>query len=149
MYEERLLKQGGIIVEIHLVGLGKMGLNIAINLLEKGHLVKAFDQNVAVAKTLEEKGGLFFPSLETLLARTESNDTEVKIVWLMLPAGEITKMVMNDCLRLLKVGDILIDGGTLNIAKVKNITRHLQPKGSPFLMSAPLAVFQVLDTVLV
>ena len=50
----------------------------------------------------------------------------------MLPAGEITKMVMNDCLRLLKVGDILIDGGTLNIAKVKNITRHLQPKGSPF-----------------
>lgn len=78
MYEECFLKQGGIIVEIHLVGLGKMGLNIAINLLEKGHLVKAFDQNVAVAKTLEEKGGLFFPSLETLLARTESNDTEVK-----------------------------------------------------------------------
>ena len=60
MYEERLLKQGGITVEIHLVGLGKMGLNIAINLLEKGHLVKALDQNVAVAKTLEEKGGLFF-----------------------------------------------------------------------------------------
>ena len=60
MYEERLLKQGGITVEIHLVGLGKMGLNIAVNLLEKGHSVKAFDQNVAVAKTLEEKGGLFF-----------------------------------------------------------------------------------------
>lgn len=38
MYEERLLKQGGIIVEIHLVGIGKMGLNIAINLLEKGGL---------------------------------------------------------------------------------------------------------------
>ena len=40
MYEERLLKQGGITVEIHLVGLGKMGLNIAINLLEKGHWSK-------------------------------------------------------------------------------------------------------------
>ena len=132
MYEERLLKQGGIIVEIHLVGLGKMGLNIAINLLEKGHLVKAFDQNVAVAKTLEEKGGLFFPSLETLLARTESNDTEVKMVWLMLPAGEITKMVMNDCLRLLKVGDILIDGGNSKYSKSKKHNAAFTAKGITF-----------------
>ncbi len=69
MYEERLLKQGGIIVEIHLVGLGKMGLNIAINLLEKGHLVKAFDQNVAVAKTLEEKGGLFFSIVRNITGK--------------------------------------------------------------------------------
>ena len=83
-------------------------------------------------KTLEEKGGLFFSSLETLLARTKSNDTEVKIVWLMLSAGEITKMVMNDCLRLLKVGDILIDGGNSKYSESKKHNAAFTAKGITF-----------------
>lgn len=67
----------------------------------------------------------------------------------MLPAGEITKMVMNDCLRLLKVGDILIDGGNSKYSESKKHNAAFTAKGITFLMSAPLAVFQVLDTVLV
>lgn len=118
-------------MEIHLIGLGKMGLNIAANLLEKGHSVKAFDKNEALAEELKENGGLFFSSVKALLARTESND-QPKIVWLMLPAGEITNTVMNECLELLNPGDILIDGGNSKYTESKENNQKFTAKGITF-----------------
>ena len=50
----------------------------------------------------------------------------------MLPAGEITKMVMNDCLRLLKVGDILIDGGNSKYSESKKHNAAFTAKGITF-----------------
>ena len=50
----------------------------------------------------------------------------------MLPAGEITKMVMNDCLRLLKVGDILIDGGNSKYSESKKHNAAITAKGITF-----------------
>lgn len=115
-------------MEIHLIGLGKMGLNIAANLLEKGHSVKAFDKNQAIAKELEEQGGFFFSSVKELLAE----DGEQKIVWLMLPAGEITNTVMDECLELLNPGDILIDGGNSKYTESKKNNEKFKAKEIAF-----------------
>lgn len=118
-------------MEVHLIGLGKMGLNIAANLLENQHSVKAFDKNESLAVELKEKGGIFFPSVEALLARTEQNN-EPKIVWLMLPAGEVTKTVMSACLALLNPGDILIDGGNSKYTESKKNNEAFAAKGITF-----------------
>lgn len=118
-------------MEIHLVGLGKMGFNIAANLLEGGHSVKAFDKNEDLALNLEEKGGIFFYSVSELLART-SDKEEQKIVWLMLPAGAITNTVMNECLELLNPGDILIDGGNSKYTDSKKNNEKFAAKGITF-----------------
>lgn len=124
--------QGGyIIVEIHLIGLGKMGLNIAENLLEGGHLVKAFDTNTALATKLQEKGGIFFQSANELLTSAKANN-EPRIVWLMLPAGEITNRVMNECLTLLNPNDILIDGGNSKYTESKINNQKFTEKGIHF-----------------
>ena len=118
-------------MEIHLVGLGKMGFNIAANLLEGGHSVKAFDKNEDLASNLEEKGGIFFHSVSELLARTFDKE-EQKIVWLMLPAGDITNTVMNECLELLNPGDILIDGGNSKYTDSKKNNEKFAAKGIHF-----------------
>ncbi|MHC5269797.1 phosphogluconate dehydrogenase (NAD(+)-dependent, decarboxylating) [Enterococcus sp. LJL98] len=115
-------------MEIHLIGLGKMGFNIAINLLEKGHSVKAFDQNKEIAKALEAQGGIFYSSVEELLTENE----EQKIVWLMLPAGAITNTVMDECLTLLNPGDILIDGGNSKYTDSKTNNEKFKEKEIAF-----------------
>lgn len=94
-------------LEILMVGLGKMGLNLAYNLLENNYLVKGFDMDEKALSSLQEKGGIPYKSLEELLG----SSTTQKIVWLMLPSGNITNQMIDKCLNLLSLNDILIDGG--------------------------------------
>jgi 6-phosphogluconate dehydrogenase len=94
-------------MQIGLIGLGRMGANIARRLMARGHSVLAYDQTPATLDALARNGGMPAASIEDLIGRL----TPPRIVWVMLPAGDATETAILRLGELLKAGDIVIDGG--------------------------------------
>ncbi|WP_210608592.1 phosphogluconate dehydrogenase (NAD(+)-dependent, decarboxylating) [Priestia flexa] len=94
-------------MQIGMIGLGKMGANLSLNLMEHNHAVVAFDVNKEAVKTLEEQGAVGAHSVEELVKKLE----KPKVAWVMVPAGDLTEKVINELHDLLDEGDIIIDGG--------------------------------------
>jgi 6-phosphogluconate dehydrogenase len=86
-------------MHIGLVGLGKMGANMRERLRGGGVEVTGYDRNPEVTDV---------PSLEALV---QALPAEQRVVWVMVPAGAITRAVVDELAGLLSEGDILIDGG--------------------------------------
>ncbi|AOX19243.1 phosphogluconate dehydrogenase (NAD(+)-dependent, decarboxylating) [Kozakia baliensis] len=99
-------------MQIGIVGLGRMGGNIAVRLTRHGHDVVLFDRDpAAVTKTHDraEKGrAQSASSVEDLVSKISADR---KIVWVMLPAGDITEACVQQLKGLLGKDDIVIDGG--------------------------------------
>lgn len=90
-----------------LIGLGRMGGNMARRLQRNGINVIAHNRNHSVTESLAKECGLSAAaSVEELVAQLPSP----RIVWLMLPAGEITQQHIDQVTKLLSPGDILVDG---------------------------------------
>ena len=106
-------------MEIGLIGLGKMGYQLALNLLDKGHQVTGYDVMEASRKQAEDAGIKTVPTLEELTAK----ETERKVIWMMVPAGKPLESVLIQLMELLVEGDILIDGGNSNY---KDSIRHAE-----------------------
>jgi 6-phosphogluconate dehydrogenase len=85
-------------MEIGLVGLGRMGGNMRERLRRTGHTVVGYDPNADVSDT---------GSLEEMVAKLPSP----KVVWVMVPAGEITQKTIATLGGLLGEGDVVVDGG--------------------------------------
>ena len=99
-------------MRIAIVGLGKMGANMARRLARHGHQVVAFNRTVRVARDLAaEEAGI---RAADSLAEAVEVLPEPRIVWTMVPAGEPTEQILTEASRLLDAGDILIDGGNAN-----------------------------------
>ena len=94
-------------MQIAMIGLGKMGANMAQRLMRAGHQVVGFDPMQAARKAIEKDGGKSADSLEHLVAAL----TAPRTLWLMVPAGDITDSTINALMPLLAPGDTLIDGG--------------------------------------
>lgn len=97
-------------MEIAVVGLGKMGLNIACNLKSHNYDVMGFDLSDQAKKNAENAGIKTFDNLEKMV----TSFTEKRVIWSMLPAGEITESVLDQLLKLLSPNDIVIEGGNSN-----------------------------------
>ena len=97
-------------MHIGMVGLGRMGANMAERLLRGGHQVTGFDPNADARKSLESKGATSADSLQNLAKALPSPRT----IWLMVPAGKITDDTVNSLLSILSAGDCMIDGGNSN-----------------------------------
>ena len=98
-------------MKIAMLGLGKMGGNMAARLVRNGVSVVGYDNNQTIVKELAEKEKVIASSsVEDALSKLDKQ----KIVWMMLPAGEITKKQIADLIPLLNKGDIIIDGGNSN-----------------------------------
>ena len=92
-------------MQIGIVGLGRMGANIARRLMKNGHTVVGYDASPEAVKGLEGATGA--ASLEDVVAKLASPRT----VWVMLPSGKITEETIAALGELLSEGDTIIDGG--------------------------------------
>ncbi len=98
-------------MKIAMLGLGKMGGNMAARLIRNGHEVVGYDTSQEVITKLEKTEKLIpSSSVKDAISKLEGQ----KIVWMMLPAGEITKKQIADLIPLLNKGDIIVDGGNSN-----------------------------------
>ena len=97
-------------MKLGMVGLGRMGANMAERLLRGGHQVVGFDPNAGARTALESKGATSADALASLVQSLEAP----RIVWLMVPAGKITDDTVDALLALLSPGDTVIDGGNSN-----------------------------------
>jgi 6-phosphogluconate dehydrogenase len=97
-------------MEIAMIGLGRMGANMAQRLLRGGHKVVGYDPAEAARALLEKNGAETAASLEQMVAKLKTP----RAVWLMVPAGEITDNTITSLVPLLAAGDVIIDGGNSN-----------------------------------
>lgn len=94
-------------MRIGVVGLGRMGGNIARRLLKNGHECAVFDANPDTVKQLTEDGAQGAATLEELVQSLP----KPRSIWLMLPAGDITNSTIKVLEELLDEGDTVIEGG--------------------------------------
>jgi 6-phosphogluconate dehydrogenase len=94
-------------MEVGMVGLGRMGANMAERLLRGGHGVVGYDPRAGAADRLIESGGAGAGNLAALVERLSPPRT----VWLMVPSGDPVDQTIDALLPLLARGDVIIDGG--------------------------------------
>lgn len=91
-----------------MVGLGRMGANMVRRLAKGGIRAALYDQNAQTTADLAaETGGTAAKSLSEMINATQSP----RVVWIMLPSGEITESAISQIQGLLSDGDVLVDGG--------------------------------------
>lgn len=94
-------------MQLGIIGLGRMGGNIARRLMLNGHTTVVYDRNTAFVDTLSEEGAIGVADLPALVAALD----KPRAVWVMLPAGAPTEETIDTLSQLLDAGDVIIDGG--------------------------------------
>lgn len=94
-------------MKLAICGLGKMGMNLVLNLMDHGHDVIAYDIDGELVDEAKIRGAVGAYSLEEVV----NNFSDRKIIWMMVPAGDITEKLLNDFTPLLSEGDVILDGG--------------------------------------
>ena len=94
-------------MDVAMVGLGRMGGNMARRLLRGGHRVVVWNRTYAKAEELAAEGAEPVRTLGDVVAALP----QPRVIWLMLPYGDTTQDAIDELVPLLAAGDILIDGG--------------------------------------
>ncbi|MBU1710494.1 MAG: decarboxylating 6-phosphogluconate dehydrogenase [Proteobacteria bacterium] len=94
-------------MKLGMIGLGRMGMNMARRLLQDGHEVVAFNRTPAKTEELTKEGAIAAFSLSELIENLPSP----RIVWLMLPAGNTVDDHLEQLQKMLAPEDIIIEGG--------------------------------------
>ncbi len=116
-------------MELGMIGLGKMGGNMARRLLRGGHRVVGYNRSPGLTRALESKDGLVAAfSLDELVAQL----SPPRAVWVMVPAGEATENTVNALAERLSPGDVVVDGGNSNYKDSMRRAAALQDKGLHF-----------------
>ncbi|MCF8995983.1 NADP-dependent phosphogluconate dehydrogenase, partial [Pseudomonas carnis] len=112
-------------MQLGIIGLGRMGGNIARRLMLNGHTTVVYDRNEAFVKALSEEGATGVADLKALVAGLQ----KPRAVWVMLPAGAPTEDTINALSELLEDGDVIIDGGNTNYKDDVRRGKALAEKG--------------------
>lgn len=114
-------------MKLKMVGLGKMGLNLALNMKEHGVDVEGFDVNEEARQKAESENIKTYASLEDVASKDEKN-----VIWVMLPAGKITNSVLHQLVELCNANDIVIDGGNSDHRDSLKTAQLMEEKGIYF-----------------
>ena len=94
-------------MKLAMIGLGRMGMNMAKRLLGGGHEVVAYNRSPEKTDELVKQGAIGAYSLSEIVEKLPSP----RIIWLMLPAGRVVDDHVDQLKNLLLPGDMIIDGG--------------------------------------
>ena len=111
-------------MELGMIGLGRMGANMAQRLIRGGHRVAGFDPDQKVRKDIGSKGVEAAETLEVLVGKLKAP----RVLWLMVPAGAVVDQTIEALLPKLTAGDTLIDGGNSNYKDTQRRAKALAEK---------------------
>lgn len=112
-------------MELGMIGLGRMGGNMAQRLLKGGHSVVVYDPRPEAVQALEQQGAVGASSLEELVQKL----TSPRAAWVMVPAGEVTENTILSLTKILSPGDAIIDGGNSNYKDTMRLAATVQESG--------------------
>ena len=112
-----------------ILGLGRMGANMARRLARGGLRVHGFDPSEAARNTLAQEAGVV---LHDSLSKAVQAQPGRRLVWLMLPAGAITGQTLAALESELRAGDVLVDGGNANYLDSQARARHWKARQIDF-----------------
>jgi len=95
-------------MELGFIGLGRMGKNMVLRLLEGKHRIMAWDRDSDPIREVEAKGATGAANPADLVSKLRDRP---RAVWVMIPAGDPTEQVLRDLAPLLEAGDAIVDGG--------------------------------------
>jgi 6-phosphogluconate dehydrogenase (decarboxylating) len=113
-------------MEMGMVGLGRMGGNMVLRLLKRGHRMIAYDRSADAVKAHEAQGAIGANSLEEFVKKFEKKP---RVMWVMVPAGDPTTQTINELIALGQPGDIIIDGGNTNWKLALDDAARVKAKG--------------------
>lgn len=116
-------------MKIGLVGLGKMGYALALNMKDQGVDIRAFNRSREKVDLIKSEGVEGYYELEKLVADLDDR----KVIWLMVPAGETVDALIDELIPMLKQSDIIIDGGNSNYKDTVRRHQKLSALGIEFL----------------
>jgi 6-phosphogluconate dehydrogenase len=116
-------------VELGMIGLGKMGLNMATRLVRGGHKVLGFDPNDSTVEEGVKRGIEGAKSLQSMVTRLKPP----RIVWCMVPSGNITEETIETLGGSMEAGDTIVDGGNSNYHDSIRRAEGLAKKGVDFI----------------
>ncbi|PZS20652.1 MAG: decarboxylating 6-phosphogluconate dehydrogenase [Pseudonocardiales bacterium] len=112
-------------MQLGMIGLGRMGANLVRRLMRAGHECVVYDHAPKAVVTLAGEGATGVGSMQELAAKL----TAPRVVWVMVPAGEITRSVIADLADALESGDTVIDGGNTYYRDDIRHAKHLGEQG--------------------
>ena len=115
-------------MDIGIVGLGRMGGNMARRLARGGVRVVGFDEGDAARQALSRDGITCVATLKALVAALP----QPRVVWMMVPAGEPTERVLDTLASFLEAGDVIVDGGNANYKDSQRRASALRKRGIRF-----------------
>ncbi len=118
-------------MKLAMIGLGRMGGNMARRLAQRGHELIVYNRTAQVTRDLASEVSNMIPafSLEEVVDRLP----HPRIIWMMVPAGDVTEEIIKEIAALVSIEDILIDGGNSNFRDSMRRADWLNTQGIHFI----------------
>jgi len=117
-------------MEMGMVGLGRMGGNMVLRLMKRGHRMVAYDRSADAVKEKTSQGAVGALTVEEFVKSFQSRP---RVMWVMVPAGDPTPQAIDQLIALGDPGDIIIDGGNTNWKVAMQDCARVKAKGMHYM----------------